>query len=625
MLGTAAYHQPGHRRLAERVDKPGLHQVEKAEPDRSIDVRDLAPPHRLRARASPVPTLRCGHIRDFTIKFLGFCKIKSNCIKFVLNQGDFMSMPSDPASQDFIFNAAAPAAQPSAAASGSAPLTRGVALRKALIAASVVATLGLWGVAGWVWLGQRPPPPPLSPPHRTAAAHAPPAHVAPAHVAPAHVAPAHAPAVHAPAAHAPSANAARPVRGKPSAPASFVVLPFADRSNDPGRTYLADAVTAGLTADLSRIAGSFVIARATAFSYREKAADAVAIGRALKVRYVLEGGVEEAGERVRLTARLVDDKTGKPVWTDRFATSRSDLTRAQDEFVRRLAQALNLHFAAPAEPARAADPKARDLVMRGWAWCRRPYSAASWQEARQAFAQALALDPQSVEARIGLATVLGGRLADGWSPSRQQDPARAERLLQEALARDPDNATAHFTLGVLRQMQNRLPEARTEYRKAIALDHNDARAYFHLGQTLMYLGDPKAAIPEFARALRLDPQDPNPVGLYWALGTAHLLLGRTEAAIDWLERARAANPRLWFPHLYLAAAFALRGELQPARAELTQSLGLNPAVNSLARLRFSNPWTATLQYQALQKATLDVGLRQAGLPDGTGEGERARL
>jgi adenylate cyclase len=534
-------------------------------------------------------------------------------------------MLPDPASQDFIFNAAAPASQPStaapaarpsAAASGSAPATRGTALRKALIAASIVATLGLWGMAGWVWRGQRPPSPPSSPPHRTvAAARAPRAHAPAAHV----------PAVHAPAAPAPSANAARPVRGKPSAPASFVVLPFADRSNDPGRTYLADAVTAGLTADLSRISGSFVIARATAFSYREKAADAVEIGRALKVRYVLEGGIEEAGERVRLKGRLVDDETGKPVWTDQFATSGSDLTRAQDEFVRRLAQALNLHFAAPAEPARAADPKARDLVMRGWAWCRRPYSAASWQEARQAFAHALALDPQSVEARIGLATVLGGRLADGWSLSRQQDPARAERLLQEALARDPDNATAHFTLGVLRQMQNRLPEARAEYQTAIALDHNDAHAYFHLGQTLMYLGDPKAAVADFERALRLDPRDPNRVGLYWALGTAHLLLGRVDTAIDWLERARAANPRLWFPHLYLAAAFALRGDLQPAQAELAQSLGLNPAVNSLARLRFYNPWTATPQYQALQQATLDVGLRRAGLSDGNGGDERARL
>ncbi|HZU89510.1 MAG TPA: tetratricopeptide repeat protein [Stellaceae bacterium] len=506
--------------------------------------------------------------------------------------------------QDSVSDAAAPATQPSAEASEADRATRGLLWRKALIATSVIATLGLWAAAGWVWLGQRPPPP--SPPHRTVAA------------------------ARAPRAPAPSPSAVRPsrrVRGgaAPAAPASFVVLPFANGSHDPGQKYFADAVTAGLTAELSRISGSFVIARDTAFGYRGQAADAAEIGRALGVRYVLAGAVERDGERVRLTGRLVDDKTGRPVWGDRLATSRSDLAKAQGEFVGRLARALNLQFAPPIAPARAADPQARDLIMQGWAWCRRPYSATSWQQARRAFEQALAIDPQSVAARIGLATVLGGRLAEGWSLSRQQDPARAERLLREALARDSDNATAHFALGVLRQMQDRLRAAQTEYQTAIALDHNDARAYFHLGQTLMYLGDPRAALADFERALRLDPRGPNRAELYWALGTAHLLLGRADRAIDWLERARAANPRLWFPHLYLAAAFALRGDVQPARAELVQSLGLNPAVNSLARMYFYNPWTMTPQYRALQRATLDVGLRRAGLPDGSGGDERARL
>jgi tetratricopeptide (TPR) repeat protein len=224
-----------------------------------------------------------------------------------------------------------------------------------------------------------------------------------------------------------------------------------------------------------------------------------------------------------------------------------------------------------------------------------------------------------------LATVLGGRLAEGWSGALQQDPARAERLLREALARDPKRPTAYFALGVLRQMQNRLGEARVQFQTAIALDHNHARAYFHLGETLMYLGDPRAAIPDFAQAIRLSPRDPDMVRFYWAMGTAHLLLGQADAAIVWLERARAADPRLWFPHLYLAGAFALRGDMRPAKAELAQSLGLKPEINSLARMRFYNPWLTTLQYWALQEATLNIGLRRAGLQDGTGGNEHAPL
>jgi cytochrome c-type biogenesis protein CcmH/NrfG len=118
--------------------------------------------------------------------------------------------------------------------------------------------------------------------------------------------------------------------------------------------------------------------------------------------------------------------------------------------------------------------------MRGWAWSHRPYSAASWQEAQQAFERALEIDPGSADARIGLARVLAGKLAEGWANSVQQDPARAERLLREVIDRDATRSAAHFTMGVLRRMQNRLVEARSEFETAIALDPNDARALYHL-------------------------------------------------------------------------------------------------------------------------------------------------
>jgi adenylate cyclase len=167
---------------------------------------------------------------------------------------------------------------------------------------------------------------------------------------------------------------------------------------------------------------------------------------------------------------------------------------------------------------------------------------------------------------------------------------------------------------VLRQMQNRLPEAQAEYEAAIALDHNHARAYLHLGQTLMFLGQPAAGAPHIERAIRLNPYDPNISIAYWALGTCYLLMGQLDEAINELRKARAANARLWFPHLYLAGAFGLESNLDEARLALAEATKLNPAIKSLARMRGQNPWLTNPRHWALQEQTLNVGLQRAGLP-----------
>jgi adenylate cyclase len=170
-------------------------------------------------------------------------------------------------------------------------------------------------------------------------------------------------------------------------------------------------------------------------------------------------------------------------------------------------------------------------------------------------------------------------------------------------------------MGVLRRMQNRLTEARSEFETTIALDPNDARALYHLGVTLMFLGQPEAGIPHIQNAVRRDPHDPNITTLYWALGACHLLTGQADEAIEILGKARAANSRLWFPHLYLAGAFGLRGDIDEARAALAQSIKLNPAVSSLSRMRAYNAWITNSDHWTLQEKTLNVGLRRAGLPD----------
>jgi tetratricopeptide (TPR) repeat protein len=207
------------------------------------------------------------------------------------------------------------------------------------------------------------------------------------------------------------------------------------------------------------------------------------------------------------------------------------------------------------------DPVARELIARGWIMYNLPYTLVKWQEARRDFEKALELDSQSSEARIGLASILSAKLADQWSPVLQEDPSRAEQLLAAVLDKGDDakrhKAQAHFTLGVLRQMQNRLSEAQNEFEAAISLDPNNARAYLHLGQTRLFLGQPEAAIPPLEQAIRLGPDDPKVVIAYWALGTCQLLLGRVDQAIDLLQTARAADTRSWVPYFYLAGAYGL--------------------------------------------------------------------
>jgi adenylate cyclase len=496
-------------------------------------------------------------------------------------------------SADAVTSAPSVITKPSAASE-----PRWLSARNAVIAASIVAMLGIWTTAWWSWLG----------PNVAEDTHDSPA-----------IGSANAKATQPPEERAQAQLPTPAPAPAPSAPFFIVVLPFANLSDDPDQQYFADAVTDDLTSSLSRISGSFVIARNTAFAYAGKSVSPRQAGRQLGVRYVLAGSVRPAEDRVRIDARLIEVESGEQLWTERLETNRGKLAQTENEITVRVARTSGQEIAEPALPpanedaAAAAD--AREWIMKGWSWYHRPYSTMAWQEARRDFQRALEIDPPSVDARIGLATILSGKLADGWSAALQQDMSRSEQLLKEVLARDPNPPAAHFAMGVLRQMQNRLPEAQTEYEQTIALDHNHARAYLHLGETLMFLGQPHAAVSEIEKAIRLDPRDPNISTAYWSLGTCYLLLGRVDEAIDVLKKARAANSRLWFPHLYLAGAYGLQGDLDDAKLALAEAAKLNPAITSLARLRGQNAWLANPQQWALQEETVNVGLRRAGLPE----------
>ncbi len=408
--------------------------------------------------------------------------------------------------------------------------------------------------------------------------------------------------------------------GAPAPRLSFVVLPFANLSNDPDQEYFADGITDDLTTDLSRISDSFVIAHTTASTYKGKPVDVKQIGRDLGVRYVIEGSVRRSGNQVQVNVQLIDAETGAHLWADRFDTDRTNLAKAQDDIVGRLARTLNLELFQAAsqriERERAADPDARDFAMRAWARVLRgPLSPATFEEALRLNERALEIDPGSVDAKNNMAAILVGNLSGGWSSSVQQDQERAEKLLLEILERDPNNARAHLGLGILRRVEKRLVEAKIELQTATALDRNNNVAFRALGLTLIYMGKPEEAIPYIERSIRLSPHAQDIFVPYSILGQCNLLLGHLDQAIELLSKAHAANPRDFGIHLWLAGALGLRGDLDEARAEIAEAIKLKPEVHSLAALRAYFPWITNPPYWALREKTVNVGLRRAGFPD----------
>jgi adenylate cyclase len=269
------------------------------------------------------------------------------------------------------------------------------------------------------------------------------------------------------------------------------------------------------------------------------------------------------------------------------------------------------------EQEKALDPDARDLVMRGWAWFYRPISVANRKEAQRAFERALEIDPKSGDARTGIAQVLLANIAlqmDS-TQSRAEQLLRAEKLLGEALEIDPNRSRTHGALGLLRRIQGRLHESQIELETAIALDPNDVGAYSDLGNTLTWLGQPEAGIRLVEKAIRLSPRDSSLAVRYMNLGWCYPLLNQVDNAVDFLKKAQAANPRLWYTYILLAGALGLRGDVDEAKLALAQAIQLKPEISSLAAYRASAPWGSNPEYSALRAKTLEVGLRRAGFPE----------
>lgn len=396
---------------------------------------------------------------------------------------------------------------------------------------------------------------------------------------------------------------------------SIVVLPFTNLSNDPEQQYFADGITEDLTANLSRIANMLVISRNTAFTYRDKRVDTKQIGRELGVRYVLEGSVRRSGNRVRINVQLIDAETDTHLWADRCDCTTADLFALQDEITTWIANALGVELIA-AEVARPAEhPDTLDYILRGRAAGLKPYSRENQTEQISLFEHALALDPQSVEAQIQLANVLVRRALNGATGEATGDLVRAEELVGQALAAKPRSAYGHFVKGFVLHAQNRWQEAVPEFETALALDRNMVGALHELGAGKIFTGSIDEVIPLVEQAIRLSPRDPD-IGLrYFLIGTVHLLQSRTDEAIVWLEKARTANPVHPLTRAWLASAYALNGETEPAAAELAAAKTLDGGFSSIANLKASRWRSWGPKIRGLFEATYFAGLRKAGMPE----------
>jgi TolB-like protein/class 3 adenylate cyclase len=395
---------------------------------------------------------------------------------------------------------------------------------------------------------------------------------------------------------------------------SMVVLPFANFGDDSEQDYFVDGVTESLTTDLSRISGSFVIARNTAFTYKDRAVNVKQVGRELNVRYVLEGSVQRSGKRLRVNVQLIDAESGKHLWAERFEKPIADLFDMQDEIVSRLAQALDaqLVLAEARRAERLRNPDVLDLVFQGLACVYKGPTPEHLTQARGFFERVLAIDPRNVGALVGIANVDATLGAYALTDDRSARLSTAEANAIRALSLDPDRALAHRVLGTIYNMTNRSARGIAECEQALALDRNLADAHAVIGMAKYYLGRAAETEGHILEAFRHSPRDIFAHRWMQFAGVAKLQLGADAEAAVWLQRSVEANRNSPLTHFVLAAALGLQGFLDEARTAATAGQTLNPGF-TIRRFRASQPSDNPTFLAGRER--LYSGMRLAGVPE----------
>jgi adenylate cyclase len=389
---------------------------------------------------------------------------------------------------------------------------------------------------------------------------------------------------------------------------SIGVLPFTNMSGDPEQEYFSDGLTEDIITGLSKVPRLFVIARNSTFTYKGKPVIVQQVSRELGVKYALEGSVRKVGNRVRITAQLVDATTGNHLWAERYDRDLEDVFALQDEITMKILMALQVKLT-EGEQARVLgigteNHEAYVKILQGREHIYRMNKEGNTL-ARQSFEEAITLDPEYAVAYTYLAWTYMLELLADFSDSPEQSLAKAVELSQKALALDDTSADAHALLGSIYLVQGQWEDAVAEGERSVDLNPNSADNIGVLGMTLYSVDRAEEAIALFEKAIRLNPMPPD--WLLENLASAYRMEGRYEEAIAELSNVLHRNPDYTAAWLNLVVIYSSLGREEDARAAAAEVLRLDPKF-SLGRYAQSRP----LKNQAI-KDRLITDLRKAGL------------
>jgi TolB-like protein len=398
----------------------------------------------------------------------------------------------------------------------------------------------------------------------------------------------------------------------------IVVLPFTNGNQNSADDYLADAITANLTTELSRLPRAWVIASATAFNYKDKSADPARVGRELRVRYALQGSVKRAGAIVQVNAQLIDTERGTNLWSNSFAYETSSLLDLQDNLLGRIASSLNDQVTRAGIEHEvgtlAPDHNPLDERMRAMASSTGFPTAAKSLETRQHAEAGLKADPDNARLLGLLAAWLTSDVLNGWNGAGSAEVERAEAAARKAIGLDPNTPMAHFAIGWVSRLRGNHPAALDAFNEAIRIDPNFASAYAQAANEQVFLGNAQAAVSLAEKAAELSPQDPSFGVFLWVKGRAYFSLGDYKKAAEALQESVDLRPNLWFTHAWLVAAYALTdrdAEAQQALAAFRQHHATRSTLDWITRYykedQYRNPTAQAASAEMLK------GLGKAGL------------
>ncbi|HYC12986.1 MAG TPA: tetratricopeptide repeat protein, partial [Stellaceae bacterium] len=407
----------------------------------------------------------------------------------------------------------------------------------------------------------------------------------------------------------PSPKRTLPLPDKPS----IAVLPFQNLSGDPDQDYFADGMVEDIITALSRMRWLFVIARGSSFTYKGRAPDVKQVARELGVRYVLEGSVRKAANRVRISGQLIDGATGMHLWADRFEGELEDIFYLQDQVTASVVGAIGPKLEqAEIERARAKPTEnlnAYDLYLRALPSYYALTKAES-DEALRLLRQAISLDPNYALAKALAAACITTRDNQGISLLTKGETDEGIRLAREALDVGRDDPSVLELAGwALSYLAHDIEAGLAALDRALVLNVNSEQTLRLSGWVRLHSGDPRTATEHFTRAIRLSPLDPRISYDFAGLGAAHMMTGDYDEAVKFGRQALREMPRNVVAHRVVAASLALLGRTDEAAGAMRALLAVVPNFTMSHMRRFISYHDAEFVQRYLQ------GLSEAGLPE----------